>query len=108
MAKKRARRFYTAASAIMVLATGVEVALHVYYDADIEEIRLNKIFDTLWYTLVTALYIVVICFLIRQLKKINEEELHGEKMSIIRQFGIFLAGYVAWTVYIVIEYFNPT
>ena len=29
-------------------------------------------------------------------------------MSIIRQFGIFLAGYVAWTVYIIIEYFNPT
>ena len=65
VAKKRARCFYFVASAIMVFATGVEIALHIYYDADMEEIRLNKIFDTLWYTLVTALYIAVIHFLIR-------------------------------------------
>ena len=108
VAQRRARCFYSAASLIMVLASGVEVFLHIYYDEDLEDIRLNKIFDTLWYTLVTALYIIVICFLVGQLKKINEEELHSEKMSIIRQFGIFLAGYVAWTVYIIIEYFNPT
>ena len=29
-------------------------------------------------------------------------------MSIIRQFAMFFAGYVAWTIYIIIECFNPT
>ena len=62
----------------------------------------------MWFTLVTVLYIIVIWFLIRQLKKINEQELQNEKMSIIRQFVVFLAGYTANVIYIFIEYFNPT
>ena len=67
---------------------------------------MNRILDTIWYTLVTILYIMVICFLVKQLNKINESDLQHEKMSIIRQFAMFLAGYVAWTIYIIIEVFN--
>ena len=62
----------------------------------------------MWFTLVTIIYVVVIWFLIGQLKKINEQELRSEKRSIIRQFSVFLAGYTAGVVYAFIEYFNPT
>ena len=66
----------------------------------------NKILDTVWYTVVTILYIVVIAYLIRHLNKIDEGELNEERVSIIRQFILFLIGYFAWTVYIIIEVFN--
>ena len=102
------RGFYVVMYLIMFLASGIELFLHIYYDENIDDIRLNKIFDTLWFTLVTIIYIIVIVFLIKQLNKINEKELRQEKISIIRQFVIFLGGYIIGVIYTFIEYFNPT
>ena len=107
-ATNMSRGFYVVMYLIMFLASGIELFLHIYYDENIDDIRLNKIFDTLWFTLVTIIYIIVIVFLIKQLNKINEQELRQEKISIIRQFVIFLVGYVIGVIYTFIEYFNPT
>ena len=95
-------------SVFMMITTAFEIWVHINSDDTIDEVRINKIFDTFWYTVVTILYIIVMCNLIKQLNKINEHELEHERMSIIRQFACFLAGYVAWTIYIIIENFNPT
>ena len=95
-------------SLFMIITIAFEIWIHIISDKTLDEVRVNKIFDTFWYTIVTILYIFVIYYLIKQLNKINENELEHEKMSIIRQFAMFFAGYLAWTVYIIIECFNPT
>ena len=90
----------------MVITTAFELYITIVLDVDADAILYDKIFDTCWYTIVTILYIVVIIYLIKQLNKINESDLQREKKSIIRQFILFLVGYIAWTLYITIEYFN--
>ena len=90
----------------MVITTGFELYITIVLDNNADEILYDKIFDTCWYTIVTILYVVVIIYLIRQLNKINESDLQREKKSIIKQFILFLIGYIAWTLYITIEYFN--
>ena len=92
----------------MVVTTAFEVWIHIASDNTADKILLNKILDTIWYTLVTILYVIVIIYLIKQLNKINESDLYREKISIIRQFILFLIGYTAWTIYITVEYFNTS
>ena len=90
----------------MVITTAVELWMHIAGDNTPDQVLHNKILDTIWYTLVTILYIIVINYLIKHLNKINESDLYREKISIIRQFILFLVGYVAWTAYIIVEVFN--
>ena len=108
MAKRRQCLFYTAVGASMVITTAFELYITIALDRNADEILYDKIFDTCWYTIVTILYVVIIIYLIRQLNKIHESDLQREKKSIIKQFILFLIGYIAWTLYIIIEYFNES
>ena len=92
----------------MVITTGCEIWIHISFDDTPDQVLLNKILDTFWYTLVTILYIIVIIYLIKHLNKINEGDFNKERISIIRQFTLFLVGYSAWTIYIVVEVFNDS
>ena len=74
-AKRRSAIFYTMVTLAMIITTAFEIWIHIYGGYSKDQVRINKVWDTLWYTLVTILYIFVIKFLIKQLNKINESEL---------------------------------